>query len=178
MLNLTALAVALSAALQGIPTRNAFNSVQVGQEPNRPFTDVGPIQAPDVSTEAAMRQRLQIIADELDIDGFIIETRNPMIVYGVREKGVDGARDDAFASNGADGAASEAVNALGLKTLRTVFGMKKEIIFLRAYSIAAIPPERAAELRENAQQLFKGKIKLGDMAAKQRHLLNDERPSR
>jgi hypothetical protein len=176
MLHLSAIAVALAAALQGIPTRGSFASVQIGPEPNKAFTDIGPIQAPDVSFEADLRQRLQLLADEVGIDGFIVETRNPMIVYGVRPSGYQGNRDDKYAAGGADGAAEEAVEGLGVKTLRTVYGTKKEILYLRAYIFGQVSPERAAAFRDNAKKLFKGQIRLPDMRDTQRKLLSETPP--
>lgn len=170
MLNLAALAVALSTTVLGTPSR-AFSNVQIGQEPNRPFTDLGPVQAPDVSREPELRQKLQLLADQIGVDGFIIETRNPMIVYGMRPAGYQGNRDDVYAPNGADGSASDAVEALGLSTLRSIYGMKKAIVFLRAYSFASLPPDKTLDLQENAKKLFKGEIKIPEMNAMRKKLL-------
>lgn len=177
MLNAAAIVFALATILPGIPTRGAFSQVQVGPEPNRPFVDVGPVVAPEVTRETDLRQRLQLLADQLDIDGFIVEMRNPMIVYGVRQTGFEGTRDDAYAASGADGAASEAVEALGLKNLRAVYGTKKQIIFLRAYTFARLPADKIAALADNTKKLFKGELQVHDQQQAQRKILEGARDS-
>lgn len=160
------IALAVVAALVSAGDNRAFSRAELGLEPVRAYTDIGPVVVRRTSNANKLRRELQVIADRLGADGFFVEQRDPFLVYGEEASHaptkalgdseiVPGSKRDRTAAD------ADVFYLVGA-AVGTVYDLFKTKVdnraFLRAYTYRELPQATRDELLTISRRLVMGQI--------------------
>lgn len=131
--------------------------------PQEPFVDLGPILMSEVHDRAELTQRLQLEADRLHADGFILESEGLYDTYRVP---IATARPEALSIAFAVAAALASEAPLAPSAERNPY------YWVRAYRLGA-QPSLQLELHALHRALLAGELEPGEYAARRLRLLRE-----